>query len=771
MKSIKIILYCILLCGNFFIANAQYIAVDDTKSGQELVENILINSSCANVSNINISGDLSSVGANSYGYFSSGTSNFPFSEGIILSTWSSTNSEGPFIKTRGGGASDWHGDIDLDQSLGIQSTNATSIEFDFTPLTNFLSFNYIFASNEYQDYFPCQFSDGFAFLLKEKGSEANYENIAVLPETLTFVSSTNVHPLIENFNTPEGIIPGCPAINQNYFNGFNSFNSPTNYSGQTVVLTAQTNVIAGKTYHIKLVIADDKEEYYDSAVFLEAGSFSSKINLGEDRLLANNNPVCYGENLILDTQLPATNTYKWYKDNIEIPLETGPTYQVIASGNYKVEVAFSAGCSVSEAIKVEYTLEIILKNTTLVQCDDDGDNLTTYNLTNADLTIKNGISGLSDATYYESLAEAQTQINPILNPTFYKNKTPNQRLFARVSNSLGCPNFATVDLTISNLVVPNQNPISTCDDDTDGIYSFNLDEQVSPQILNGLTTGLIVAYYSNEIDAVLEKNTLPNRFNNTIPNQQIIFARIINGSDCFQIIPITLIVNTFSPSNFGDETVTLCSGSTVNLTVDIGFSSYLWNTGSTSNTISITAPGNYSVAVTDINGCEKTKSHTVKSSGVATITGVQINDFSGNENSVLIEYSGIGDYEFSLDGFYYQNSPSFEEVPAGSYLAYVRDKNGCGLSPPLAFYVMDYPKFFTPNGDGFNDFWKIKNLNLFPNAELNIFDRYGKLLNQLNISNNGWDGTFNGLALPSDDYWFQLIIDDKTIKGHFSLKK
>jgi hypothetical protein len=346
MKSIKIILYCILLCGNFFIANAQYIAVDDTKSGQELVENILINSSCANVSNINISGDLSSVGANSYGYFSSGTSNFPFSEGVVLSTWSSTNSEGPFIKTRGGGASDWHGDLDLDQSLGIQSTNATSIEFDFTPLTNFLSFNYIFASNEYQDYFPCMFSDGFAFLIKEKGSSENYENIAVLPGTSTTVSSTNVHPLIKDFNSSEGIKPGCPAINQNYFNGFNSFNSPTNYSGQTVVLTAQTNVIAGKTYHIKLVIADDKEEYYDSAVFLEAGSFSSKINLGEDRLLANNNPVCYGENLILDTQLPATNTYKWYKDNIEIPLETGPTYQVIASGNYKVEVAFSAGCSV-----------------------------------------------------------------------------------------------------------------------------------------------------------------------------------------------------------------------------------------------------------------------------------------------------------------------------------------------------------------------------------------------------------------------------------------
>jgi gliding motility-associated-like protein len=771
MKLIKTILYCIVLCCDFFIANAQYIAVDDTKSGQELVENILVNSSCANVANIQVSGDLSTIGQNSYGYFNSGTSNFPFTEGIVLSTWSCTNSEGPFIKTRGGGASDWYGDLDLDQSLGIKSTNATSIEFDFTPLTNFLSFNYIFASNEYQDYFPCQFSDGFAFLIKEKGSIQNYENIAVLPGTSTPVSSTNVHPLIKDFNSSEGIKPGCPAINQNYFNGFNSFNSPTNYSGQTVVLTAQTTVTAGKTYHIKLVIADDKEEYYDSAVFLEAGSFSSKINLGEDRLLANNNPVCFGEKLILNTQLSGANSYKWYKNNIEIPLETGPTYEVVADGNYKVEVVLSVGCTVSEEIKIEYTPEINLKNTTLVQCDDDNDNRTTYNLTRVDSIIKNGISGLSDVTYYESLAEASSNSNPILNPTTYKNKTSNQRLFARVSNSFGCANYATVDLTISNNVIPIQNPISSCDDDTDGILSFNLDEQVSPQILNGLAPGLLVSYYFNEEDAILEKNILPNLFSNTIPNQQIIFARIINGPDCFQIIPITLIVNTFTPLNFEDETVYLCNGSTANLMVDSGFLSYLWNTGNTSNTINISASGNYSVTVTAINGCEKTKKYFVKPSGIATIIGVQTNDFSGNKNTVLLEYSGIGDYEFSLDGFYYQNSPSFEEVPAGNYFAYARDKNGCGISAPFPFYVMDYPKFFTPNGDGFNDFWKIENLALFPNSVLTIFDRYGKLLKQLNPLSNGWDGSFNGLALPSDDYWFELIINDKKIKGHFSLKR
>ena len=274
MKGLKIILLSAFIFGNFYAAKAQYITVDETKNAQQLTEDILVNSSCANVSNFSVSGDLSSGSKKSYAAFSSATSNFPFTEGVLLSTWSSTNSVGPFIRNLGGGDSSWKGDADLNQTIEIKSVNATSLEFDFTPLTNFISFNYIFASNEYQDYFPCEFSDGFAFLIKEAGSSTNYENIAVLPGTTTPVSSTNVHPLINDFNSSSGIISGCPAINQNYFNGYNSFNSPVNYSGQTKVLTAQTYVIPNKTYHIKLVIADDEEEYYDSAVFLEAGSFS-----------------------------------------------------------------------------------------------------------------------------------------------------------------------------------------------------------------------------------------------------------------------------------------------------------------------------------------------------------------------------------------------------------------------------------------------------------------------------------------------------------------
>jgi len=86
--------------------------------------------------------------------------------------------------------------------------------------------------------------------------------------------------------------------------------------------------------------------------------------------------------------------------------------------------------------------------------------------------------------------------------------------------------------------------------------------------------------------------------------------------------------------------------------------------------------------------------------------------------------------------------------------------------------VLDYPRFFTPNGDNFNDVWFVKNLDQLPDYTISIFDRYGKLLKQMNQNNSGWTGLFNGQQLPADDYWFNLIFSDgRIIKGHFSLKR
>ncbi|MNR37812.1 hypothetical protein D3C85_1558660 [compost metagenome] len=85
---------------------------------------------------------------------------------------------------------------------------------------------------------------------------------------------------------------------------------------------------------------------------------------------------------------------------------------------------------------------------------------------------------------------------------------------------------------------------------------------------------------------------------------------------------------------------------------------------------------------------------------------------------------------------------------------------------------MDYPRYFTPNGDTYHDLWAIENSNLLPDYKIFIFDRYGKLLKQMNKNSTGWNGQFNGQELPSDDYWFTLTFDDgKNVKGHFSLKR
>lgn len=756
---------------------AQAIAVDDTKNASELVNLLTNNSSCLQITNPKVLGDAFVPGKNSYGVFTNSSANFPFQSGIVLSTWSSTESVGPFVKNLGGGSNSWLGDPDLDQALNIKSINATYLEFDFIPLTNSISFNYLFASNEYQEDFPCRYSDGFAFLIKEKGSTAAYQNLAVIPNTTIPISSTNIHPAI-NFVDLNGIQKSCPASNESYFGQFNTSptnNSPINYAGQTKVFSASTNVIAGNTYHIKLVIGDDAVNYFDSAIFIESASFNSVINLGTDKLLATNNAICFGEDYIIDTKLPANYTYKWYKDNVPLPTETSPAYTVKTSGTYKLEVTLNpSACTVSNQIKVEYTPEIVLNNTTLIQCDTNGDSKAVFDLTKADNQIKNSNSNSSAVSYFENLTDAKAGTNAILNTTNYTNKSANQVLIAKVSNNFNCSNYAELTLQLSNAIIPNQSPIITCDDNAiqDGFREFNLNNEVSPQIVNGLPNGLNVVYYLSMAAADTQSNPLPNLFTNNIPNQQTIYARIINGTDCYGITPVTLEVKTFAPANFQEEHIALCSSTSMDLAVNTGFSSYLWNTGATTNSITITAPGDYFVTVTNANNCEATKKFHVVKSEIATITAVETTNFSGNKNTATISYTGSGNYEFSIDGNYYQDSPEFVNIAAGSYFAYARDKNGCGVSTPFRFYILDYPHYFTPNGDGFNDFWTIKNLSQLPNATISIFNRYGKLLKEFNSSNLSWNGTFNNYALPADDYWFHLIFEDgKNIKGHFSLKR
>jgi gliding motility-associated-like protein len=125
---------------------------------------------------------------------------------------------------------------------------------------------------------------------------------------------------------------------------------------------------------------------------------------------------------------------------------------------------------------------------------------------------------------------------------------------------------------------------------------------------------------------------------------------------------------------------------------------------------------------------------------------------------------------YSIDGINYQNSSNFYDLKNGLYTLYVKDIYDCGTVSKL-FYLLMYPKYFTPNNDGYNDRWKIKFSELENDLIIEIFDRYGKLLNVMN-SKESWNGTYNGIELPSSDYWFVVKRQNGVIhKGHFTLKR
>ena len=740
----------------------QYITVTDNFTAQDLVENRLINSPCANVSNFLVSGGVFGS-QQSFGYFTANGSNFPFADGVVLSTGKAVSATGPNNSILSDGDTSWTGDDDLENALGVSnSINATVLEFDFISLSNKISFDYIFSSEQYLTdprSNQCNFTDGFAFLLKEVGSTNAYQNLALIPNTTIPV----------RVNTVRGPGTICPEANESYFGGFNGNEHPTNFNGQTTIMQAQATVIPGKLYHIKLVVADQGNNLYDSAIFLGGGSFKFEKDLGPDQLIVTNNPVCQNNTFPLDATEPGTNSYKWFKNDVDTGI-TSPTYTVSDTGIYRVEVSLGATiCKSIGEITIEYSPLPVLTNTTIVQCDENKDGSGLFNLSKVNKIITNNDSSLSDIFYYEQITDAQNQnvSKAISNPNSYESIP--KTIYASVKNTFGCANVATIDLKISNNTVPKSRDLESCDLDgnIDGFYGFDL-STATPILLAGLPTGLVVDYYETLNDAQLENNVLPNTYKNTIRFEMRIYARIVNGSDCYGIIALDLFVNSFE--DLLDEKVQLCELTSKKLEVDRKYVSFDWSNGSKDFFADVTTPGIYTVTITDKNTCVANKKFIVEGSGKATIININTNDFQ-EINSATIEFSGSGNYEFSLDGVLYKDSPVFENLSPGIYTAWVKDKNGCGITSKK-FYVLNYPRYFTPNGDGINDSWFIKNINVFPKSEISIFDRYGKLLYQFSGINKGWDGKFNSVDLPSSDYWFVINIGNtKIIKGHFTLKR
>ncbi len=150
-----------------------------------------------------------------------------------------------------------------------------------------------------------------------------------------------------------------------------------------------------------------------------------------------------------------------------------------------------------------------------------------------------------------------------------------------------------------------------------------------------------------------------------------------------------------------------------------------------------------------------------------------------DRNDVEIVIASPEVYEYAINGGEFQDEAIFRDIPSGINTVIVRNRYGCGETNPIEFLVIGYDKFFTPNGDAANETWNIRGVEQLVNPRTYIYDRYGKLLAQIEPGALGWDGTYNGRRMPSTDYWFRFEYSQdesgvrvaKLRKTHFSLKR
>ncbi len=514
--------------------------------------------------------------------------------------------------------------------------------------------------------------------------------------------------------------------------------------------------------------------------------------------------LCIGDNFNVTPEfLTGTATYNWYFNNASTPFSnaanlTFTNVTAAKDGLYSLVVTQTDICGITKILKGEFSIAVhnppIINSTfTLKQCSENG--ISNFNLNEANEFLTLGNASLT-VSYFLNYNDADSNLNPITASPF--SNATQSTVFARVENQYGCHNIAQVDLLVSStsFITDYLKTVKACDNDgeIDGFRLFNLAEN-SAEIIDQFLTGqnLSVSYYRNLTDAQLEENEIDQNqpFRNESAFEQTLFVRVENddNGECFGLGTHLKLVVESRPEFDLDETVIYClnlSPITVSTYNPKGNYTYEWkNENGTTIGINpfleISAPGNYSVVATSAEEC-KSFSKTINAipSKIASITQndiIIVDDSENNSITIDTRNLGIGDYEFSLDDVFgnYQDEPYFENVSPGFHTISIQDKNNCGISQ-IEVSVIGYPKFFTPNNDGYNDIWNVLgvNENFYQQATVYIFDRFGKLITEIGLYSEGWTGTFNGNLLPATDYWFSVELVDlngniRVKKGHFSL--
>ena len=461
-------------------------------------------------------------------------------------------------------------------------------------------------------------------------------------------------------------------------------------------------------------------------------------------------------------------------------------------------------------------LPVVTVNPIYTICDTTFTGVATFTLNSMNSTILGTQTASNFAiSYYLTAADAQTGANAL--PNSYPNTSNPQVIYIRmVNNTTGCVNPAgTMTLRVAaGALIGTPATWGVCDYEftsPNGVTTFDL-TQLDTQVLAGQNPTLFtVAYFTNLADATLGTNAISNLATYQTAATTIWIVVTNTTTLCrSEIRTVSLVVEPLAEpvitSSTGSNTICvqwitgtatdpLVSGLTLDSGVTAPNYSFQWSLDGTpipgaifaTHTITTDAPGDYSVVATSVNppmlGCVSNQSaiFTVVKSGPAAAIGTGYEYITAFEDiqNIIVTVQGYGTYHYQLDnGPILDNGGIFENVTFGTHTITVYDVKGntpCDNLTISNILVINYPHFFTPNGDGVNEEWNIVGLNTQPNAKIYIFDRFGKLVKQISSTGTGWDGTFNGASMPATDYWFTVqfleLGTDKIFKAHFSLKR
>ncbi len=561
----------LLVFLGYFNCFSQGITVNtSTYTPDQLINQVLINSPCVAGFGVTTKNGSDFGSTPSIGYFENSNPTFPITRGVVLSTGSVSRVPSPNNVVLSDGNTAWTGDADMEaallsQGLTIRSINASYIEFDFLPKSSLFNFSFVFASEEYGTS-QCNFSDSFAFLLKDNAG-GSYSNLAVIPTTNTPISVTTIRDNAYNSN--------CPSANPSYFGAFNGsgFGPAINFNGQTVKMTAYASGLdVTHTYHIKIVIADGGNNVgYDSAIFLEANTFSiGQSTLGPDyTIAATNNAYCPGS-----TNLPTLNanpgnslaigtTYSWLNGNTPIPSQTGSTLNLnaitppLASGINSFSVIYSEpNCQpVTDQINIEIYPTINVTNTIPIIYAACGSSPYSFDLESntPKIIAATSLPTGTVITYHISNANAVANQSPLSSPFSSSTVTlAGQTIYVRV-NSPTSPCYVIKTFLLKlvpapaiSAVPPTLTACARNTTDNPPMASFTL--TTSKNLIVGTQSLVwnVISYHTSQVDADANLNPLTVTGTNVLLSaSRTLYVRFTNisNANCYVTTSFQLVVN------------------------------------------------------------------------------------------------------------------------------------------------------------------------------------------------------------------------------------